>query len=321
VERAAWRFWREPSSGATAHRLAEEAIASFTEIHDNLGLARSWRLLADSEPTWRANLTALERAVIYARLAGDRREESDALWWIGVAMHFGPMPADEAIPRCEEILSSAGADRTLDAGIRGILAGLNAMRGRFDEARELYAAGFAILEQLGLKLRMATRRTISGAVELLAGDPIAAERELRWGFERLDEMGERIDRPGIAAQLAEALYQQNRYDEAEHFVEISEEGVPSARVRYRFAVRAKLVARQGDMERATALAKAMVELAQREDNLNMHGHALMDLAEVLRLAGQTEESRRYVESALEVYDRKANAISAAAARAVLERLD
>jgi tetratricopeptide (TPR) repeat protein len=134
-------------------------------------------------------------------------------------------------------------------------------------------------------------------------------------------MGERIDRPGIAAQLAEALYQQNRYDEAEFFVEISEESVPSARVRYRFAVRAKLLAREGDMERAATLAKAMVDLAQREDNLNMHGHALMDLAEVLRLGGQPDESRGYVESALELYLRKANAVSAAAARAVLERLD
>ncbi|HEY8815216.1 MAG TPA: adenylate/guanylate cyclase domain-containing protein [Candidatus Dormibacteraeota bacterium] len=321
VERAAWRLWREPSTGGTAHSLAEEAIASFTEIHDNLGLARSWRLLADAESTWRANLAALERAVIHARLAGDPREESDALWWIGVAMHFGPMAADNAIPRCEEILSRAGGDRTLDAGIRGVLAGLHAMRGNFDKARELYEEGFAILEQLGLQLRMATRRTISGAVELLAGDPVAAERELRWGFERLSEMGERIDRPGIAAQLAEALYQQNRYDESEFFVDISEEGVPSARVRYRFAVRAKLLARRGEVARAAELAKAMVELAEREDNLNMHGHALMDLAEVLRLAGQTEESRRHIESALDVYDRKANVVSAAAARAVLERLD
>ena len=321
VERAAWRLWREPSSGGTAHRLAEEAIASFSEIHDNLGLARSWRLLADAEPTWQANLAALERAVIYARSAGDRRGESDALWWIGVAMHFGPMSAEKAILRCEEILSGAGDDRTLDAGMRGILAGLHAMRGRFEEARELYTAAFAILEQLGLQLRMATRRTISGAVELLAGDPVAAERELRWGYERLDQMGERIDRPGIAAQLAEALYQQNRYDEAERFVEVSEQGLPNARVRYRFAVRAKLRARQGDTERATALAKAMVELVQREDNLNMHGHALMDLAEVLRLAGRTDESRRCVESALELYDQKGNAVSAAAARAVLGRLD
>ena len=75
------------------------------------------------------------------------------------------------------------------------------------------------------------------------------------------------------------------------------------------------------MERAAALAKAVVELAQREDNLNMHGHALMDLAEVLRLGGQADESRGHVESALELYERKANAVSAAAARAVLERLD
>jgi len=86
-------------------------------------------------------------------------------------------------------------------------------------------------------------------------------------------------------------------------------------------VRAKLLARRGEVARAAELAKAMVELAEREDNLNMHGHALMDLAEVLRLAGQTEESRRHIESALDVYDWKANVVSAASARAVLERLD
>ena len=55
-----------------AHRLAEEAIAHFNEISDDLGLARSWRRLAEAEPTWRANADALERAVTYARRAGDR---------------------------------------------------------------------------------------------------------------------------------------------------------------------------------------------------------------------------------------------------------
>ena len=319
VERAAWRLWREPAGGASAHRLAEEAIARFTELGDDRGLARSWRLLAESEPSWQANAEALERAVTHSRRAGDRREESDALWWIGVSMHFGPTPVEEGIQRCEQILANVGGDRTLEAGMRGILAGLYAMRGRFAEARDLYSSAFAVLEQLGLKLRMATRRTISGAVELLAGDPAAAERELRWGFERLDEIGERIDRPGVAAQLAEALYRQGRYDEAERFVEISEQGIPSARVRYRFAIRAKLLARRGERDRAEALAREVVSLAEGEDNLNMHGHALMDLGEVLRLAERTAESQHCVAAALELYERKGNAVSAAVARAFLDR--
>ncbi len=318
VERAAWRLWREPAGGASAHRLAEEAIARFTELGDDRGLARSWRLLAESEPSWRAHAAGLERAVTHSRRAGDRREESDALWWIGVSMHFGPTPVEDGIQRCESILANVGGDRTLEAGMRGILAGLYAMHGRFAEARDLYSSAFAILEQLGLKLRMATRRTISGAVELLAGDPAAAERELRWGFERLDEIGERIDRPGIAAQIAEALYRQGRYDDAERFVEIGEHAIPGARVRYRFAVRAKLLARRGEPDRAAALAREAVELAEREDNLNMHGHALMDLAEVLRLAERTAESRHCAAAALELYERKGNLVSAGVARASLD---
>ena len=318
VERAAWRLWREPAGGASAHRLADEAIAFFTELGDDHGLARSWRLLAESEPSWRANTDGLERAVTHSRRAGDRREESDALWWIGVSLHFGPTPVEDGIQRCESILADVGGDRTLEAGMRGILAGLYAMRGRFAEARDLYTSAFVILEDLGLRLRMASRRTISGAVELLAGDPVAAERELRWGFERLSEMGERIDRPGVAAQLAEALYEQARYGEAERFVEMSEQSIPSARVRYRFAVRAKLLARRGEFDRAEALARETVDLAARDDNLNMHGHALMDLAEVLRLAGRTRDSKECVEAALALYDRKGNTVSAAAARAFLD---
>ncbi|HVR88340.1 MAG TPA: adenylate/guanylate cyclase domain-containing protein [Candidatus Limnocylindria bacterium] len=317
VERAAWRLWVEPGSAAAARRLAEDAIARFGELGDDRGLARACRLLGDAETTWHASAGALERAVAYARRSGDDREGSDALWWIGVAMHFGPMPAQDAIRRCEAILAEVGADRTLEAGMRGILAGLLAMRGQYTEARELYASGFAILEQLGLKLRMATRRTISGAVELLAGDPVAAERELRWGFERLEQIGERIDRPGIAAQLAEALYQQGRFEEAERFVEIADQVIPGARVRYRFAVRAKMLARRGEFDRAEALAREVVALAEPDDNLNMRGHTLMDLAEVMRLADKIAESRHCVETALHLYERKGNAVSAAAARALL----
>lgn len=318
VERAAWRLWREPKTANEARRVAEGAIRHFAQSHDDRGLAQSWRLRADAEPSWQGSLEALDRAVTYARAARDRREVSDSLWWASVAMHFGPMPADQAIERCQQILAGAGDDRTLEAGIRGILAGLFAMKGRFDEARSLYEQGFSILADLGLKLRMATRRTVSGAIELLAGDPVAAERELRWAIERLETMGERIDRPGIAAQLAEALYRQGRYVEAEHFADVGDESAHAARVRYRFAVRAKLLARRGELNAAEREARRIVELASADDNVTSLGHALMDLVEVLRMSGNMTDARLHAESALKLYEQKGNRVSAAAARAVIE---
>ena len=317
VERAAWRLWREPKTANDARLVAENAIRNFEQTRDDRGLAQSWRLIADAESTWQGSLNALERAVSYGRVAGDRREVSDALWWASVAMHFGPMPVEQGIVRCQQILAEAHDDRTLEAGVRGILAGLLAMTGQFEQARALYQEGFAILAELGLNLRMATRRTISGAVELLAGDPVAAERELRWAMERLDTMGERIDRPGIAAQLAEALYRQGRYPEAEQFAEIGEEGAHAARVRYRFAVRAKLGAKRGELSAAEREADRIVELASADDNLTSSGHALMDLAEVLNMSGKTREARLQVESALRLYELKGNTVSAATARAAL----
>ena len=317
VERAAWRLWREPRTANEARLVAENAIRRFEQTRDDRGLAQSWRLIADAEPTWQGSLDALERAVLYGRAAADRREVSDALWWAGVAMHFGPMPVEQGIVRCQQILVDVRDDRTLEAGIRGILAGLLAMKGQFQHARSLYQEGFAILAELGLTLRMATRRTISGAVELLAGDPVAAENELRWAIERLDKMGERIDRPGIAAQLAEALYRQGRYEDAEQFAKIAEEGAHAARVRYRFAVGAKLRAKRGELSAAEGEAHRVVALAGADDNLTSGGHALMDLAEILRMSGKRMEARLQVESALRLYEQKGNTVSTAAARAVL----
>ena len=49
--------------------------------------------------------------------------------------------------------------------------------------------------------------------ELLAGNPLAAEMELRKDYEALERMGDRYYRSTLAGMLAEALYQQARYDE------------------------------------------------------------------------------------------------------------
>ncbi len=318
VERSSWRLWSDPWSQTEPRDVAERAIRVFEDAGDELGLAKAWHLLADVESSWRSNTEALERALVHARRAGDRREEADILWWLTVSFYFGPMHADEAIRHCNEILDEAKGDRAVEAGALGILAGLHAMRGRFEEARDMFADGIRILEELGFTLRVATRRTVSGAIELLAGDPAAAERELRWGFERLEAIGEHQDLQGIAGQLAEALYRQGRYDEAERFAKVSETE-EHQRTRWR-GPHAKLLARRGELERAQSIARATASRAGQSDNLNSYGKALMDLAEVLKLSGRLDEAEAAVQQALGVYEQKGNLIAERAAGVFLEDL-
>ena len=79
-----------------------------------------------------------------------------------------------------------------------------------------------------------------------AGDYNAAERELRWGYETLEQMGEKSLRATIAAFLADVVYKQERDDEAERLTEVSEELAAAddlvTQILWR-SVRAKILAR------------------------------------------------------------------------------
>ncbi len=312
VERALWRLWSDPGSDGDARRTAESALRVFEEQGDELGLAKAWRLLHDVAPTFDEGQEALAHALAHARRAGDQREEADILWWVGVYFVFGPMHAEEAIRRCEEILSDAKYDGTVRAGSLGALGVLYAMRGLFAEAREHFARGIATLEELGIKLRVVTRQHFFADIELLADDPAAAEHAMRWAYDREVEMGEKQDIPGTANRLADALYRQGRYEEAAHWIEIA-----GGRGK---GIRALLAARRGDFEQAERLSREMVAMTERGQNLNARGTALMRLAEVLSMAGRSGEVVPALSEAIQLYERKGNLVSAREARALLEKV-
>lgn len=310
VERALWRLWSDPDSEEDARSTADVAVRVFEDHGDERGLAKAWRLLHDAAPTWDEGQEALARALDHARRAGDQREEADILWWVGVYFVFGPMHAEEAIRRCEEILSEAKYDGTVRAGSLGVLGVLYAMRGRFAEAREHIARCIAILEELGIKLRVVTRQHFLADIELLADNPAAAERAMRWAYDRELEMGEKLDIPGTANRLADALCRQGHYQEAAKWIEIG-----GGR-----GIRALLAASRGEFEQAETLARESVAMTQHGQNLNARGTALVRLAEVLSMAGRTGEAVPVVNEAIGVYERKGNLVSAQEARVLLERL-
>jgi tetratricopeptide (TPR) repeat protein len=75
------------------------------------------------------------------------------------------------------------------------------------------------------------------------------------------------------------------------------------------STRAKSLAERGEYEAAEERARHAVSLAGRTDALAMHGDALADLAEVLRLAGREREAAEALDRALELYEQKGSTVS------------
>jgi class 3 adenylate cyclase len=325
VTRLRLRLLTDPEVTEQVVREAEPLVEIFEQVGDERLLAKVWELLAWA-PWFRCRAAAtdeaLRRAIEYARRAGDARTEAQSLNLSVGAAFFGPMPVPDAIRVCEEILAQPGQQRRILASALRALAGLKAMAGAFDEARELVASHKAILQELGLRVTAASAAETYGIVEILAGDPVAAERELAWGYGLLEEIGETQNFPDLAAKLADALYAQGRDDRALELSEVSERATApddlSAGVQWR-AVRAKLLARRGDLEQAETLARDAVALADETDFLVLRGDAFMDLGEVLRIAGRETDSVPFVEQALELYEQKGNVVAAERARAILDQ--
>jgi predicted ATPase/DNA-binding SARP family transcriptional activator len=299
----------------------DRAIEVLERAGDERGLAKAWPVRAWF-PWLQCDALAAEQALLrgaeHARRAGDERAEGYSLNLLLGSWLFGPVPVPEAVRRSEEILALPPRQQRVKASAYRALAGLAAMEGRFDEARELLELDRAIIEDMGLRVTAAVASEIWGIVEMLAGEPAAAERRLLEGYAILEAMGEKSGLSTLAAMLAHAVEAQGRHDEAYRFTEISEESAPeedrSANV-YWLAARAKLLARRGEPAEGEALARKALALAEPTDFLNMRGQVLMDLGEVLRLDDRAADAAVAVADAVELYELKGNRVSAAAARA------
>ena len=89
------------------------------------------------------------------------------------------------------------------------------MDGRIEDARRIYRDGVATTEEFGLRLRQAVQAIVGAQIELLAGDPAAAECELRASTAALAEFGASTSVATHRALLAEVLCELGRADEAE----------------------------------------------------------------------------------------------------------
>ena len=224
---------------------------------------------------------------------------------------LGPAHVDStAIRRSERILAD-GRFRGVEGVGRAALATLYAMRGDFDEVRELLGESREILDDLGRTRRRLEAAFFAATAErFLAGSADEAAEHVGWAHDAAVEMRQSGLAASHGAHLAEALYALGRFDEADAAAVAAGSSAASddvfTQVKWR-AVHAKVLARRGDPG-AAADAHRAVELAATMDDLNSHAAALADLAEVLRATGFAEEAETAVAEARDLYRGKGNVV-------------
>ena len=264
------------------------------------------------------------RALVHAERTGDEREMLLVHDYLHLALYSGSAHVSVVRAEAEAMLARAEGHPRFTAFALLTLAAVQAMSGEAQESRQLYFRAKAIAEEMGLGFLLAVAPFFSQEVGLLFGDAEFTEREARAGYERLEAVGDKGFRSTMATVLAEALYQLDRYEEAEQFADIAialasaDDVATQAQAR---AVQAKLLAAKRDFDGAERVAREAVEHSKDTDDLDMRAYVLMSVAEVLRLAGHDEEAKAALEEAADVSDRKGNVVRAKDARARLAELN
>jgi DNA-binding SARP family transcriptional activator len=325
IELAHLHLFSDPE-GASVEliELATQAVPIFEELNDERALGRTWRhvgYVRSMEGRIGDWQEAVERAFVHYHRSG--WSASGCLQDLASALFYGPTPVAEALDRCEELLYEA-TDRAGQANVLAFMGGLEAIDGRFDVAHLHVAEAATTYEEIGeVYARANNSGRVLGRIEMLSGDAATAGRVLEDCCGTLERVHDAAGLSTVAAELADALYVQGRYDEAKIWLDLAQKRAASDDVSAQWSwrrTRAKLLARDGDFRNAESLAEEAVRIAARTDALGDHGGVLLDLAEVLRLAERPAEAADSVEKALLLFERKGNRVSAEAARAMLSEL-
>jgi DNA-binding SARP family transcriptional activator len=305
--------------------LVAQAVPVFEEMGDDLALGRAWRHLGNVRGGIQGRLAdwqeAAERALVHYRRSG--WSVSGCLVELAAALFYGPAPVSEGLRRCEELLGEA-TERLGTANVLAFMAGLHALGGDLGEARHVVSEAASTYEEIGEVYAIANNSgRVLSRIELLAGNPAAAERVLRQCCETFEQVHDQAGLSTLAAELADALYLQSRYDEAEAWIELAERSALrddlSAQY-WRRRVRAKLLARAQRHQEAETIALEAATLTERTDALNDCGVVMLDVAEVYRLADRPADAAGFVEQAKGFFERKGNVVSTAEARTRLDEL-
>ncbi len=315
VRESLLRTFLEPE-GATEELaiLIEEALPVFRAAGDDAALYIGYSALGqvgNMRGQMDAGLEAFEQAATHAQQAGMPHEE---LGWRSTLRFMGTTPVAEVLAWLDANEPREGRNYWLRSNRAKALA----MLGRFDEARAILADSRTALAERGGGIPLGTTAIDSVEVELWAGDPAAAAEFGAEGCRLLEEMGERSILSTAAGMLAQALYALDRLEEADGWAgraaELGASDDAITQMLWR-QVRAKVLARRGELAEGERLAREAVAVCEKTDFLDAQGDVYADLAEVLSIGGRPQEAAAALGQAIACYQGKGNLASSQHAQA------
>jgi DNA-binding SARP family transcriptional activator len=323
IELAFVQSLREPDRVGELLKVASAAIPVLEAEGDDRALGRAWLCVGHVRGGFYCEYAALEEASVRAAAHYKRAgwSPSSSLENLGAALFYGPKPVELAIAQCQQLLLEHDGDRASEANVIVWQGGLEGMRGRFEEARALIARAKTIFQEFGLQTGYVDIcGRVLAAVEMLALRPERAAEVLRATCELVQRLGQTSLLATRAGELGAAIYEQERYDEAQRWTELARDSTGAEDLDAALAwqpVHAKILARQGATAEAEGLARDTLERVRRTDSLNRQAGCLLALAEVLNIAGSQAEGVASIKEAIRLFEAKGNLVSAERARALL----
>jgi class 3 adenylate cyclase/tetratricopeptide (TPR) repeat protein len=309
-------------AGATDHDATERqaalvraAIPVMEGRGDHAALVHVWQVLgsvAHVRGRWEDVARAGEAAIRHARLAGYPRGR---VFYLAIALVYGPRPADEALATLEALAPQTGG-----IGEETWRVVLLAMLGRLDEAIQLADEVAAQRYEL---LGGPWGALLQAECADLAGDHAVAASALRTFCDALERDGQQSHLSTYLPQLGLHLLALSRVDEAESLArrgrQLADENDYSSAMLWR-RVQALVDSHRGETTRAERLAREAVAIGDRTDALNEQAAAYADLATVLEAAGRVDEATTALEESVARYERKRNVAMLAQVRPRLSAL-
>jgi tetratricopeptide (TPR) repeat protein len=262
-------------------------------------------------------------AVEHARRTGDRSLVMDAMTWKLASELLGSTSPAEGWPSIDEAVTELGSDGFIGHVVLVHEACLHAMTRDFVRARERLAESASIAERFGSPLWKSAVLEFGGQIDLMAGEPGAAEGSFREEYELHRRIGDEGHGSTSAAYLAVALCRLGRFDEAEELATIARTiGADDDLATQASARSAEALVRsaRGEHEEARRLAREAVDLYAGAQSPWFHGDCLMVLSEVSRAAGLREEAAEAARAALAAYERKGHEPGMASARRLIDEV-
>jgi class 3 adenylate cyclase/tetratricopeptide (TPR) repeat protein len=308
-----------------SRELIEASVRTLEQLQDEAVLAEAYSFLG-TLLMWTGScagaVEVFDQSISLARRVGADKVASRSVTWLLIAAHWGPMPVAEGVMRCDRVADET-ADRYLVSFSRLVKSFFLTMADEWDEGRALLAESRSQLEELGQHVNVESTRMAVARNAFVAGRLRESEDELRLGYARLEQMGERGFLSSTAAILAVVLCAQGRHEEAARYVqqarELGAEDDVTTEVYWRCA-QAEVWASQGKFPEAFGLLDEAQEAIDATDYFGDSASTLMSRAVVENASGNTGAARSALEHALELFERKGHVSAANRTRELISAL-